>query len=45
MHEFAIHKKHGSSAQNDLNIHDISLHHSNDHSKSLMKGIDEKDMN
>lgn len=43
VHEFAIHKKQGS-AGNDINLHELSLHHS-DHSKSLMKGLDDKDLN
>lgn len=44
VHEFQVHKKHGANGTNDINLHDLSLHHS-DHSKSLMKGLDDKDLN
>jgi hypothetical protein len=44
VHEFTIHKKHGAAGNQDINLHDLSLHHS-DHSKSLMKGIDEVELN
>lgn len=44
VHEFAIHKKHHGNTSNDLNLHEISLAHS-DHSKSLIKGIDDKEIN